>query len=249
MNTPQITGSAIKEYERHAMGKRAIVFCSTIKHAEQVRDEFLNAGHSAESLDGSMDKITRKSIVNNFKSGKIKILTSVNVVSEGFDLPAIEVAILLRPTQSLSLYLQQVGRALRTYEGKQHAIILDHAGNIQRHGLPCLEREWSLERKIKPVKSSESEPSVKICPQCFGAQLSTNKSCSYCQFIFPIKAREIETQDGELTEIDILIARSQRKKQNRSAQTFEELVELGRKRGYKNPKGWAYFVSKARGNR
>jgi DNA repair protein RadD len=249
MNTPQITGSAIKEYELHANGKRAIVFCSTVKHAEQVRDEFLNAGHSAESLDGTMDKLTRKSIVNNFKLGKIKILTSVNVVSEGFDLPAIEAAILLRPTQSLSLYLQQVGRALRTYEGKQHAIILDHAGNIQRHGLPCLEREWSLDKKIKPVKSTESEPSVKICPQCFGAQTSTNKTCVYCQFNFPVKTKEIEVQDGELKEIDLNAARLNKRIENRSAQTFEELVRLGRQRGYKNPKGWAYFMTQARGKR
>ena len=249
MNKPQITGSAILEYNRHAPNKRAIVFCSTIKHAADVRDQFLQAGLTAASLDGTMDKLLRRQVVNQFKSGEVKILTSVNVVSEGFDLPAIEVAILLRPTQSTSLYLQQVGRALRTFEGKDHAIILDHAGNIQRHGLPCLEREWSLEAKIKPAKASNQEPSVKFCEKCFGAQASTNLKCVYCGHVFEVKEREIETADGELQEIDILKARQNRNLENRKAATFEELVELGKKRNYKNPRGWAYYYFNSRGKR
>ncbi|MFN4244505.1 MAG: DEAD/DEAH box helicase, partial [Tepidisphaerales bacterium] len=91
-----------------------------------------------------MDRGVRKQLVRDFGRGIIQVLTSVDVISEGFDVPGIVGAILLRPTQSLGLYLQQVGRALRTAPGKEAAIILDHVGNSQRHGLPDDPREWSL---------------------------------------------------------------------------------------------------------
>lgn len=246
MDKPAITGSAINEYKKHADGKRALVFCTTIKHAENVRDQFIAAGYRAENLDGTMDSKTRSAVVSKFTTGETQVLTSVNVVSEGFDLPAIEVAILLRPTQSTSLYLQQVGRALRIFPGKTQAIILDHAGNTARHGLPCSERVWSLTSKIKPVKASESSPSVKICEKCFAAQESGKPQCIFCGFVFPIKQRLLEEIEGDLAEIDVAKFRIKKKIENVRAQTKEQLVELARARGYKNPHGWAHFIYQAR---
>jgi superfamily II DNA or RNA helicase len=152
LTKPQVTGDAVSHYEKHVAGKRAVAFCVTVEHADQVAQRFSLLGHRAEVLDGTMTQAERQRILAEFSSGTIKVLASCNIISEGFDLPAIECAILLRPTQSVSLYLQQVGRALRTFPGKEYAVILDHVGNVDRHGLPCVDREWTLAGGFKKTK-------------------------------------------------------------------------------------------------
>lgn len=107
MDKPSITGSAVAHYTRLAAGKKAVAFCVSIKHAEDVARDFRAAGYMATSIDGAMDDGTRDRILKDFAAGNIDVLTSCDLISEGFDLPAIEVAILLRPTESLGLYLQQ----------------------------------------------------------------------------------------------------------------------------------------------
>lgn len=249
MSKPHTMGSAVDHYLKLAHGKRAVIFCASIEHAHSVQASFESRGISTGHLDGSLSREHRRSIVNDFRSGKLTALTSVDVLSEGFDPPAIEVAILLRPTQSLTLYLQQVGRVLRTHPGKPHAIILDHAGNTLRHGLPCDERQWSLTSRIEP-KTNKSKPtlSVKVCPQCFFAMKSGPTSCANCNFVFPIESRIPEHVDGELKEID-LTQRRQLRQQQGMAQTYQELVAIGRARGFKYAEKWAWFVLKSRQKR
>jgi len=140
MDKPQIVGDAIAHYNRLCPGKRAVAFAAGVDNSKRIAAQFVAAGIPAEHVDGSMSAEARDAAVERFKAGQTLVLSNADLFGEGFDVPAIEAAILLRPTKSLSLHLQQVGRALRPLPGKTEAIILDHAGNSLRHGLPDHER-------------------------------------------------------------------------------------------------------------
>jgi superfamily II DNA or RNA helicase len=245
MNKPSITGDAVTHYQKLARGKRAIAFCVSVEHAEHVAAQFRQAGVPAASIDGGMDKVLRQSVLASFTSGDLLVLTSCDLVSEGFDVPAIEVAILLRPTQSLGLYLQQVGRCLRVFPGKREALILDHAGNVKRHGLPDDDREWSLEGKRRGSKSTPSEVPVKTCGKCFATVSSMATHC-ICGFEFPVVPREVAQIDGSLEEVDVLAARRAARIEQGMAQSEQDLVAIGRARGMRRPELWARHVLRAR---
>lgn len=246
---PTITGSAVEHYRRISNGKRAIAFCCSIQHALHVASEFRSAGFKACSIDGSASLDVRGSILRDFKDGKIDVLTSCDLISEGFDLPAIEVAIMLRPTASLALHIQQTGRALRPYPGKEHAIILDHAGNVFRHGLPDDPREWTLKGRQGATKTKSDSLSIRTCPKCFAAAVSGTTVCAHCGFVYPIESRSIIEAEGQLEEIDTEAIRKTRKQEQGQAKTYEELVSLGRARGYRSPEKWAGFIYAARHGR
>lgn len=242
------TGNAIAEYKKHCLNKRAIVFCASIEHSQFVCDMFNREGIRAECIDGSDDLSFRTGSLSRFQSGETKILCNVDLFGEGFDLPAVEAVIMLRPTQSLSLYMQQAGRALRPSPGKNHAIILDHVGNCKRHGLPDDYREWSLDGVQK--KPKDDIGSVKVCPVCFAAMPSLSKTCKECghSFIKEHKeAKPLEFDSTELKEIDKTQIRKTKIDLDRvKAQTKDELVALGVSRGYSHPHRWAHHVMQSR---
>lgn len=243
MSDRAVVGDAVKEYKKFCMNKRAVVFCASVKHSQLVCEYFNAAGIKAAHLDGTTDKTIRDRCIEDLAAGRIKVLCNADIISEGFDIPSIDAAILLRPTQSLGLYLQQVGRALRPYPGKEYAIILDHVGNYERHGLPDDDREWSLDGINK--KQTESVPSIKICPQCFGAIRFF--PCGNCGHTPQIKKREpIKQIEGDLQEVSKEQLRKQFKKDQGRAQTLDELIALGKSRGYKKAEAWAYYVFKSR---
>ena len=248
IDKPAITGSVLQHYREHCDGLPALAFCVSIKHARAVADQFRDAGYSALSIDGGMERGIRRGIVDDFRSGRIKIITSVDLLGEGFDMPGAHVGIFLRPTQSLGLYLQQIGRVLRTAEGKSHAILLDHVGNCNRHGLPDDPRDWQLtydEESRRTVR----KPSVRICAACFCALPSQTQSCPECGYQFPPKPREILTKDGSLVELtpEEIARRAERRRsgfERAQAQTLEQLQEIERRKGYRP--GWARHVFEAR---
>lgn len=249
---PSITGSAIDEYRKLAMGKRGVAFCVSVEHSKHVAEQFAKAGIASAHIDGDTDSDMRDYLLGRFRNGEIKVLCNVDLFGEGFDLPALEVAILLRPTQSLGLYLQQVGRPLRSYLGKESAIILDHAGNCARHGLPDEEREWDLSGIKKLDSKKEATIRVKTCAKCYGVQEPWRKSCKFCNAEFEIQGREIEQKEGELIELDLeRIRNSEMVKHDLTnelwrAQTREELVAFGIKMGYKKPYAWAHMILQTR---
>lgn len=243
VDKPTITGDAIRELTAKAPGKRAVVFCISIKHSEHVCASFNAAGIPAAHLDGTTEKGERKRIMAGFRRGEIQVLCNVEIVGEGFDLPAVEVAILLRPTQSLSLHLQQIGRALRMSPGKSRALILDHVGNLLRLGLPDSEFEWTLDGRPKKKKKGD-EPSVfvKQCESCY-AVFWPPPVCPSCGHVHKVQAREIEQIDGELTALtpDMIKQMAVAKKREVGmANTLEQLQVIGKARGYKP--GWAEQV-------
>lgn len=247
IDKPTITGDAIKHYQKLANGKRAVCFCVSIEHSKHVVSQFISAGIKAEHVDGETPKELRDQAIERFKRNETQVISNVDLFGEGFDLPALEVAILLRPTQSLGLYLQQVGRALRTYEGKSHAIILDHAGNCERHGLPDEEREWSLQDKEKRSSGDKQATTIKVCKKCFAAQEIGSVVCKYCGYEFEKQSREVDEVDGELQELDLELIRRKKKFEQSQAKDKESLIALGKSRGYKKPHAWAEYVLRARG--
>jgi superfamily II DNA or RNA helicase len=245
MDRPTVTGDAIAHYQRLAAGQQAIAFCCNVAHAVSVCDAFKTACIGAELLLGNTPD--REQVVADFAAHRIRVLVTVDVVSEGFDVPAASCAILLRPTQSLGLYLQQVGRVLRPAPGKAHAVILDHVGNVTRHGFPDDPRDWSLDDRMRRSKGTPA-PSVRTCPECFAA-FKPAPICPVCGAgCVPIRSRVIREMAGELRELKREEVR-QRTDERRQARTLQQLIAVGQARGMKNPVGWAKHVYFARGQR
>lgn len=245
MNKSTITGDAVQHYHRLAPGKQAVAFCCSIEHSRDVAAQFCAAGIYAEHVDGQMDHSQRDAVVERFTRGETKILSNASLLGEGFDVPAIEAVILLRPTASLSLHLQQIGRGLRPAPGKAHAIILDHAGNSERHGLPDDDREWTLEDRPKKKRGEKSEVSIKQCPDCFRVHKPA-PACPQCGHVYAIQSREIEEVAGELVEVDMEAIRARKKQELKDARSLPDLVALGRQRKYRYPEQWASHIMRQR---
>lgn len=149
-----LMANLVDSYLKFANGKKSIVFAVDIEHSKEIVKRYINAGIAAAHLDANTSKRERKEILDKFKSGEFLVLSNVDIVSEGFDVPDCEVVQLARPTKSLVLYLQQVGRCMRPFPGKEFGLILDNAGLWLEHGLSYIDREWLLEGKSKKKKGS-----------------------------------------------------------------------------------------------
>lgn len=243
MDKPSITGSAVAHYQKLADGRRAIAFCVSVKHAKDVAADFIRAGYRASHIDGGMDDRERDGVLAKFETGEIQILTSCDLVSEGFDLPAVEVAIMLRPTKSLSLYLQQAGRAIRISPGKEKTIILDHAGNTKMHGFIDDPREWVLTSENVRKKRTDGEvaATVRSCPKCF-AEHRPMPVCPRCGHTYQLKTRKVEQRDGELVQISRADDAKAAATEMDISRRFNVLRNVGRNRGYTHPDKWAFNV-------
>lgn len=237
-----IMGDIVGHYEKYLKGQTAIAFCCSVAHAEAVARLFQSAGIPAASIDGTMSNEQRADLLTALGHGRIKILTSCALIGEGVDVPTVGGCILLRPTESVSLHLQMIGRCLRP-SGNKTAVILDHVGNTLRLGHHLENREWTLQGIKKSDK--DQAPSVKICPECYATSYSLARSCQECGYEFEATSdRELKEVDGELVEMTL--AAKAAKAQQARARTLEDLIELGRDRGYKNPVFWAKHVMNAR---
>ena len=243
MDKPHVTGDAIDHYLKLGNAQRAIVFCTSIKHAEQVAAAFRARHVPAASIDGTMSEAERRQKIADLEAGKLYVLTSCELIGEGLDIPAVGVAILLRPTASLVFHLQAIGRAMRPAVGKEYGIVIDHVGNCLRHGPAELEREWSLVGAKRAKKSAnESVPLYRRCPKCFAMFPSAKSHCPQCGTEGVKSRAEIKQIEGELKEAEIASLKFAATSERKAAKTLEELVALGIKRGYKNPHGWANHV-------
>lgn len=244
VDKPAITGNCVQEYLRHARGKRAVVFCVGRSHAKHVRDAFREAGVPADEVDGETKTDDRKAAIRRFRSGESHVLTSVDLLIEGLDIPGIEVVIILRPTKSVIVHLQMLGRGLRPAAGKDHLLILDHVGNALRPelGLPDDEREWTLAGRTKKRRNTEI-PTIPIvqCPRCYRV-LRSGSPCPDATPDCPLqvsRGRQIEEREGQLVEMNKEAFRRQRRREEREARTLEDFQRIGRERNY-HP-GWAYM--------
>lgn len=142
IDKPKIRAKIVDTYLRYAKGKKGIVYTIDISHNKSVCDSFNKNNLKAISIDSNTSKEEREKFIRDFKNGKIDIICNVNIFSEGFDCPDVEFIQLARPTKSLSMYLQQVGRGFRTHLNKEKLIVLDNVGLYNRFGLPSAKRKW-----------------------------------------------------------------------------------------------------------
>ena len=236
-----IMGDCVGHYRKHLDGQTAIAFCCSVAHAEATARLFQSAGIAAASIDGTMSGERRRDLLSELGTGRLRVLTSCALIGEGVDVPSVGGCILLRPTASVGLHLQMIGRCLRPQDGKR-AVVLDHVGNTLRLGHHLEPREWSLDGVAK--RDREQAPSVKVCPQCFATSPSQAQVCSDCGHVFRAEVRELKVVEGELQEL--AIAARARKQAQGGAQTLEQLIALGQQRGYKNPTAWAKHLLAAR---
>lgn len=254
MDKASITGDIVKHWQSHATGRKTIVFASSISHSQHIVDEFTSNGISARHLDGTTPAHLRDKTLQEWREGKFHVLSNMGLFIEGLDVPEVSCCVLARPTKSLTIYLQAVGRIMRPAKNKTDCIILDHAGLTHEHGLVDDDREWSLEGKKKKSRkgSEEKAPAVTVCDSCFAAysRAVSPDACPECGKVTERKVREIEVNADqnliELTPDMIQAIKARKQSEMKNARTEAELIELGKSRGYKYPAQWAGHVMKQR---
>ena len=237
-----VVGDAVSHYRQHCPEARALVFAWSLEASRSIAAQFNAAEVSAAHIDGETPREARHAAMKDFRGGSIRVLCNVDLFGEGLDVPAVDAIFLLRPTQSLGLYLQQVGRGLRPSPGKTHVKIFDHVKNWERHGLPDDDREWSLEGREK--RARDSSAMGRRCDQCFGVSPIGCAACRYCGHVFPVQEREIEQVEGSLKAMDVEAIRAQReywKAQIKNCRTQRDYAKVGKALGYKP--GWAFHMT------
>lgn len=248
-----IYGDVLKYYQQLGGNRQAIAYCTSVKHSEQTAKMFTDNGISAISIDGSMSQKERTEKMDMFRNGDVQILCNCNLISEGVTLPNASVALLLRPTCSLPLFIQQSCRVLTPVHGKK-AVIIDFVNNVQKHGMPTETHNWSLTQSVEKRKefNEDGTLSIRQCENCFKC-FKTAPVCPFCGHTHKVKGRELKSvKEVELKRIEAIEKeeQEQQKKEARREQgmckSYQELYELAKKRGYKNPSGWAYFIMRGR---
>ena len=256
MNERAIYGNVIESYMRFTMGEQSIAYCVSVTHARLTADSFNSAGIRAEVVSSETSSKRRAEIMDDFRSGKITVLCNVGIISEGISVDEVSCVMLLRPTESIALGIQQMMRCMRYLPGKT-AKILDFVGNYTRIGLPDDDREWSLDKPISRKKITDENGNfyIRCCPECF-MTFATADTCPFCGHTYPLHPREIQAHEEielkRISEEETARIEAEKKKSRQEqgrAQSFEDLVRLGRSRGYKNPAFWAAQVMRGRNRR
>lgn len=251
MDKRKITGDAVSHFQRHLNGAPSIAFCTTVEHAQHVADEFRARGFQSTVMTGKTDTITRRQMLADLACGKLHVLTSCEVISEGTDVPTCYGSILLRPTASLTMFLQQCGRALRPKPRGQSAILLDHAGNSRLHGLPHEDRAWSLMDGIQAARA-DGGSAIRTCRECFAIYERTKDACPVCGTPYlPEAGSGIPRQvAGDLIEAAGMDFNGHDVRDlpftdvMKQAKTLDQLLVIERVKGYKP--GWARHYHEAR---
>jgi superfamily II DNA or RNA helicase len=246
-----VYGDVVQSYKQYADGLQTICYCSSVKHSQAMAAEFQAAGINAVHFDGNTPAAERTRIVQDFRDKKIQILCNVDLISVGFDVPDCWCCILLRPTLSTALFVQQSCRALRYQPGKQ-AIVLDHVGNYTRHGLPDDSREWSLSSKLtpKPNCNADGTLSVRQCPKCYYTFRSGPQECPNCGE--PVTQTREEIQNVKKIRMEEIkrkhrqnAAEAVKTKSLEECRSLSEIMAWCKLNG-KKP-GYGYYKARARG--
>lgn len=255
---PKVYGNAVKTFKKLGGNKQAIAYTYNVASAERLANELNGNGVVAKAVSGKTPKDERDSIINDYRNGKIQVVTNAELFTEGLDLPNVDVVIMLRPTQSLSLYLQFAMRCMNPRKGKT-AIIIDHVGNVNRFGLPTEPHHWKLEGN-KKEKSNHSRDEIKpvtTCPECFATFYRKGDNCPFCGADL-VEEKELEVvEDAKLEKVKeerlrkahmIMnggLAAKVADKKISELQNYEEVKAYAKFKQYKP--GWVYFYSKKRG--
>lgn len=195
-----VIGDVVDHYRRIAPGKLGITFATDVNTATEIANSFKSAGVAAEVISAKTPDADRVKLIEDFKNKRLMQLVNVDLFGEGFDLPALEVVSMARPTNSYALFAQQFGRSLRILEGKKNAIIIDHVSNVIRHGLPDSFRSWGLEGR---KRNTGPKIPLSTCTACLSPYERIYKECPFCFHYEPPSERgSIEIVAGDLSELD-----------------------------------------------
>lgn len=252
---PTIYGDILKYYKKLAGNRQAIAYCINVEHSKEVCQMFNDNGIKAVHMDAKTPEKERQEIIKKFKEGNIQILCNCNLISEGITLPSAEVGLLLRPTLSLPLYIQQSMRCLTPVEGKK-AVIIDYVGNVFRHGIPTEDRDWSLQTKVKEYCNENDDGTLKlrVCQECFST-FKTAPVCPYCgatyettpveiQNMKEIELKRIEEEKAKRRKVysDNITEKVKNYSSAKECQNWYELIKWVQYKGYKP--GYAFVLNK-----
>jgi superfamily II DNA or RNA helicase len=245
MDRPQLVGDIAQHWHRHAGHRKRVVFASGVNHSIHLRDEFCRSGVLAEHLDGSTPKDERDAILKRLGDGDIEIVVNCAVLTEGFDLPDIGCIVLARPTKSMALYRQMIGRGLRPAPDKADLLVLDHAGATHRHGFAEDPVKWTLApdrraaNRVHEARQRSSSSRLCDCPKC-GALRTAGERCRACGYLPVPKPQHVEVIDGDLAQLDRKGRLSPRyAAPDERARWHAQLLGIARDRGYRP--GWAAY--------
>lgn len=248
MDNKKITGDIVKHWKSHARNHKTIVFASSVAHSKNIVTAFTEAGISARHLDATTSASERDKTLAEWRAGKFHVLSNMGLFVEGLDVPDASCCVLARPTKSVTIYLQAVGRIMRPAPNKTECIILDHAGLTYEHNLVDALRKWSLHGRIKKGKGITPIMPVYVCEACSCAysRMEHPNACPECGLITlqPLPQVNASGELVELTAEKLAWLKEKEKKKSiaefKAAKTLEQLIELGKQRGYKP--GWAYKI-------
>lgn len=237
MQATLLVGDVVNQWEYHAKGTPTLCFAVDVTHSKTLCDAFQNRGINAVHIDAMTSLDLRKVYIDKLKLGEISVIVNCGVFTTGVDIPHLKTIIIARPTKSYNLHIQILGRGTRIFDGKTHCTILDHSGNVQRHGFIHEERECDLE----PIDKKEKRPSPITCRHCFGvfeyASIEAKGICPLCGEKFTAdemkKCRETIQIDGELVEIKELT------EMEKARRDMKEFKKTAKRKNYQ--RGWAYY--------
>ncbi|MBI2801866.1 MAG: hypothetical protein HYX63_16585 [Gammaproteobacteria bacterium] len=238
MQHPTIHADIVETWQRLGENRPTLAFACDIAHAKHIAASFNDAGISASSVDAYQNTDERRDTIKRFKAGEIRVLVSVACLSVGFDAPIAACALLARPTKPLTVHLQQIGRVLRPYSDKADAIVLDHSGNIERHGLPDDIAIGALNTHTKTwsVKAGR-EPTPKPCQKCAFLKPPSTHKCLQCGFALE-RQSTVQRSDGELIALTTVAALQSNRR------LYQEY--LGCAEHFDKSRGWAYYLCLAK---
>ena len=251
MNERAIYGNVIESYKRFASGERSIVYCVSVEHARRTADTFNSAGIRAEFVSAGTPARRRKEIMEDFKNGTFSVLCNVGIISEGVSIDEVTCCMLLRPTESVALGIQQMMRCMRYLPGKT-AKIIDFVANYTRVGLPDDDREWSLGEPLKRKKqlNDNGDFYIRSCPECF-MTFKTAPVCPFCNTPYPLHPREIKAREEielqRITAEETARVEEEKKKARMEVgkcKTLDDLWAIAKERGY--APGWVWKMAKVK---
>ncbi|WP_413481214.1 DEAD/DEAH box helicase [Latilactobacillus sakei] len=245
-----IYGDVVKTYRDKVDGQQAIVYAHSIAFSKQIAKQFRDAGINAAHCDSKTPQRERDKIMTDFKKGTLKVLSNCDLISEGYNVPDCSCVIMLRPTESLVLFIQQSMRCMRFKPGKQ-ATIIDHVANYTRFGLPNTPHKWTLKDREKKKKSTNTavETPIKQCAFCFAVIPAQSKNCPLCGHEVEVVQTEIKVDETAHIEkiesnfrlqTDYIVT-----KKPQELNSYDELKAYAKAKGYKQ--GWIYFQAKNKG--
>lgn len=245
-----IRGDVIKTWREKANNRKTIIYCHAVWFSQEIAQAFNDAGIKAAHVDSKTPAGERSKIMADFKAGKIMVLCNCDLISEGYDVKDCSCVVMLRPTESLVLYIQQSMRSMRYLPGK-HAVIIDQVGNFKKFGTPSAPHKWTLEdrKKKKGNGGGQLGPPVRTCEKCFAVIPAQSRTCPICGAEIEVTKADLDIDRNakldDVTQFKPFETNYIVTKKLAELNSMQELYAYAEAKGYK--RGWAWYQGKQRG--